>query len=168
MSRSLLLAIYAYNHTAPGDIVIDMKIHVWNTVFSLIFIVLLVSGIGWLISTNRLFYNVPTRDIIFMTLAIARLVRLTTYDVITKFIRDAVAGPADNSLRDTLRVLVNCPWCTGLWYSYLVIFFYFATPYAWPVIVILAIAFVASFIQITSNLIGWSAERMKQQATNID
>ena len=132
--------------------------------FSLLFLVLLVTGISWLVSTNRIFYAVPTRDLILITLAISRLVRLTSYDVITKSIRDSFAGPADDSLRDTLRVLINCPWCTGLWYSYFVIFFYFATPYAWPVILILAIAFAASFFQLTSNLIGWSAEAMKIKA----
>jgi hypothetical protein len=145
-----------------------MKIHFWNTIFSLLFLVLLISGISWLVSYNRIFYGVPTRDLILITLAIARLVRLTTYDVITKFIRDGFAGPADNSFRDTIRVLINCPWCTGLWYSYFVIFFYFATPYAWPVILLLALSFGASLLQIISNLIGWSAEAIKQKAKSAE
>jgi energy-converting hydrogenase Eha subunit G len=68
----------------------------------------------------------------------------------------------------TLSALLHCSWCQGLWFSGFVIFFYFATPLAWPVILILALAGVASFIQILANLAGWSAELKKRTVLGPD
>ncbi|MDB5265951.1 MAG: sporulation protein [Parcubacteria group bacterium] len=138
-----------------------MRIHLWNTLLSLFFAVLMVAAIWWLFATGRLFYQVPFRDLLLLALATYRLIRLFTYDIITKFIRDWFAGARENSLGGTLGALLNCPWCTGLWFSFLVVFSYFATPYAWPVIIILAVAGIASFFMTLSNLIGWMAEGRK-------
>jgi hypothetical protein len=76
--------------------------------------------------------------------------------------RDWFAHAAPGTLRGTLNTLINCPWCIGLWFSFIVVFFYFATIYAWPVILILALAAVGSFLQVLSNLVGWSAEAKKR------
>lgn len=142
-----------------------MRIHFWNTVFSLFFIVLVVLGITYLAGVGRIFYDVPIRDVVLMALAIFRLVRLMTYDHITQFIRDWFANAPKNSFGHTVGQLINCPWCTGLWFSFIIVFFYFASIYSWPVILILSLAALASFLQILANSIGWSAEMKKQQVT---
>jgi len=111
--------------------------------------------------TGRVFYDVPVRDLALISLATFRLTRLFTYDVITKFIRDWFINSRENSFSHTLGALLNCPWCTGLWFSFMVVFFYFATPFAWPVILILALAGVASFLMTLANLVGWMAEDRK-------
>jgi hypothetical protein len=144
-----------------------MRLNPWNIFFSFFYAIMLFTGIGWLVANQKIFYAVPTRDLVLITLAIYRLIRLFTYDIITKFIRDWFAGSAENTLAGTLSALVNCPWCTGLWFSFIVVFFYFATPYAWPVILILALAGAASFMQIVSNLIGWSAEYRKLESQKL-
>lgn len=141
-----------------------MRIHFWNVVFSLFFAVLVLFGSYWLIATRAIFYDVPFIDMFLMSLAIFRLVRLFTYDVITQFIRDWFVGAKVNSLPHTLGALINCPWCTGLWFSFLVVFFYFATAFAWPIIMILALAALGSFLQVLANLVGWMAEERKQTA----
>jgi len=138
-----------------------MRIHLWNTLLSLFFAALMALGIGWLFATGRVFYQVPLRDLFLIALATYRLIRLFTYDVITKFIRDWFVGARKDSFLDTLGVLINCAWCTGFWFSFIVVFSYFATPYAWPVIIILAVAGAASFFMTFSNLIGWMAEDKK-------
>lgn len=139
-----------------------MRIHFWNFFFSLFFAALVLLG-TWYLAANRLvFYDVPFRDLILIALAVFRLVRLLSYDVITAFVRDWFIGARQDSLGHTLGALVNCPWCTGLWFSFLVVFFYFATPlFAWPIIIILALAALASLFQIAANLVGWSAELKK-------
>jgi hypothetical protein len=139
-----------------------MKIHTWNVVFSAFFAVLLFYGVWWLAASRLIFYDVPVRDLVLIALAIFRLVRLFTYDVITAFIRNWFVDAPENSLGHTLGALLNCPWCTGLWFSFVVVFFYFATPYSWPVILVLALAALASLMQVLSNWVGWSAEAKKR------
>ena len=139
-----------------------MRIHLWNVLLSVFFALLMVLGITWLVSENLIFYDIPTRDLFLITLAIFRLIRLFSYDVITKFIRDWFMDAKENSFRHTVGALLNCPWCTGLWFSFIVVFFYFATPYAWPVILVLALAAVASFLQVLANLVGWYSEGKKK------
>lgn len=143
-----------------------MKIHFWYTVLSLFFIALAVSGYQWLYESNRLATFMPLSDFFLIALAAMRLVRLFTYDIITAFIRDWFVGANPESLRGTLGALLNCPWCTGLWFALVVVFFYFATPIAWYAILILALSAVATFLQLLANLIGWSAEVKKQEANS--
>jgi hypothetical protein len=146
-----------------------MRIHFWNLVFSVFFALLVLLGTQYLASNRLVFYDVPFRDLVLIALAIFRLVRLLSYDVITQFIRDWFVGAPQDSLRHTLGMLVNCPWCTGLWFSFLVVFFYFAAPlFAWPIIIILALAALASLFQILANLIGWAAELKKMEVKTFE
>ncbi len=145
-----------------------MRIHLWNVLFSLFFALLLVTGVSWLFATHRVFYDVSIRDLALLSLATFRLIRLFTYDVITKFIRDSFAHATPDTFAHTAGALLNCPWCVGLWFSYIVLFFYFATPYAWPVILIFAIAAMASLFQILANLIGWNAQVRKLEAQRLE
>jgi hypothetical protein len=144
-----------------------MRIHFWNVVLSLFFAFLVVVSIGTLSAQGRIFYDIPLRDILLMALAIFRLVRLFTYDKITQFIRDWFAGARENTLRHTLGVLINCPWCIGLWFSWMIVTFYFGSIYSWPVILILSLAALGSFFQVISNWVGWSAERAKIETQNL-
>jgi hypothetical protein len=43
---------------------------------------------------------------------------------------------------------------------------YYAFPWAWFVVLFLAIAGVSSFVQIIANAIGWYAENLKHTATS--
>ncbi|HYE23050.1 MAG TPA: DUF1360 domain-containing protein [Candidatus Paceibacterota bacterium] len=138
-----------------------MRIHFWNLAFSIFFAVLVLMASSWLLQTGKIALGITFGNFILMALAIFRLVRLFTYDHITDFIRAWFRTSPPESLLGTMGALLNCPWCTGLWFSFLVVFFAYATPLAWPVILILALAALASFIQIFSNLIGWHAEAKK-------
>lgn len=144
-----------------------MRFHFWYVAFSLFFTVLLVSGYLWLASSGRLTEHIPLGDYILMTLATMRLVRLFTYDIITAFIRHWFVGKDPDSFLGTLGALIGCPWCSGLWFAFMVIFFYFATPVAWYLILVLALAWAASFFQILANLVGWSAEFKKKEAQSL-
>lgn len=145
-----------------------MRIHFWNTILSLFFAFLIVVSIVMLSHAGRIFYTVPVRDIVLIALAIFRLVRLFTYDKITQFIRDWFVGAQPNTLRDTFGVLINCPWCIGLWFSWALVTFYFASVYSWPLILILALAALGSLFQIIANWIGWSAEAKKIEVQRME
>ena len=141
-----------------------MRFHFWNIVFSLFYIALTVSGYVWLAQRDLLAPHVSLADFSLMALATMRLIRLFTRDAITAFIRDWFVGKDPKSLLGTLGILINCPWCSGLWFAPAIVFFYFATPIAWYAILILALSAVASFLQIFASLIGWSAEVKKKEA----
>jgi len=140
-----------------------MKFHFWYVAFSLFFTALVVSGYLYLADAGRLTPSVSLADFLLIVLATMRLVRLFSYDIITAFIRNWFAGADPRSFLGTLGALINCPWCSGLWFASLVVFFYFATPIAWYAILVLALSAVASFLQILANLIGWSAEAKKKE-----
>ncbi|MDB4992542.1 MAG: sporulation protein [Parcubacteria group bacterium] len=144
-----------------------MRLNFWNVILSLFYALLIVVSIGILSSQGRIFYTVPVRDLVLMALAIYRLIRLFTYDKITQFIRDWFVGAREGTLRHALGVLINCPWCTGLWFSWVIVTFYFSSVYSWPVILILSLASLASFFQVLSNWVGWNAERAKLEVQNL-
>lgn len=137
--------------------------HFWSILFSIFFATILAMGIIVLARLGSFARSVSVADFFLLSLAVFRLTRLFTYDAITQFIRDWFAGARPETFRGTLSLLLNCPWCTGLWFGFFVMFFYFLTPYAWPVFLMLAIAAVGSFFQVLANLVGWSAEAKKYE-----
>ncbi len=142
-----------------------MKSAYWNTVFGLVFAGLVLSGMGYLSARNLLPTSLPLGDFALIALATFRLIRLVSYDVMTSFLREPLRYFPQGTFLGTLSSLVNCPWCTGVWLSALVVFAYFATPLSWYVILILAVAGVASLLQLLSNLVGWYAEGEKKEVT---
>ena len=141
-----------------------MKFHFWYVLLSLFFIALMALGYLWLAANGRLAVWIPLADFFLIALAVQRLVRLFTYDAITAFVRNWFTGEDPESFLGTLGALLHCPWCTGLWFSFVVVFFYFATPVAWYAILVLALSSVATLLQLSANLIGWSAELKKREA----
>ena len=120
-------------------------------------------GIAFLAHAGKLTPWVPAGDFFLMALATQRLTQLFTYDTVTQFLRDAFSGFPRSSFLGTLGALLRCPWCTGLWFALVVVFGYFATPYAWYGILILALGSVGSFFQVLINMVGWYAEGKKQE-----
>ncbi|MFA5841351.1 MAG: DUF1360 domain-containing protein [Candidatus Paceibacterota bacterium] len=153
---------------------------VWNFIFALLYLAVFGLGLWWLTRVNgKLPTSINLFDFTLIVLATFRLTRLFVYDKITKFVRDwfldgreltTSAGdvlflrekPLDGPRR-TMADLLSCPWCAGAWFAPLVAFFYFLTPSAWFVILVLAIAGAASFIQVLSNMLGWRAEYLKRE-----
>lgn len=113
-------------------------------------------------------------DYTLMTLATWRLTRLFVYDSITRFVREQFldvvkvgrgyrlekpkTGP-----RRVLSELFSCPWCFGVWAATVIVFFYLVTPYAYFPVLLLAVAGVATFLQLLANLVGHHAELVKQK-----
>jgi hypothetical protein len=141
--------------------------HFWNIVLTFFFVVLVCGGVWYLSITGAFYHRIGFGDVVLMSLAVWRLTRLFNYDAITQFIRDWFVGARPETLRGTIHTLITCPWCTGLWFGATVVFFYFATPYAWPIALILAISAIGSFLQILSNAVGWNAEYKKIQTQQL-
>ena len=147
----------------------------WNIVFSLFFLVLVVMGAIILETESRIpLTELTITDFVLITLASWRLTRLFVYDAITKFFReqfwDVVKTGKGYQLekpkvgpRRTLADLMCCPWCFGVWATAMVTFFYLITPYAVYPVIFLALAAVATFLQLLSNLVGNKAEQIKRE-----
>lgn len=149
--------------------------YIWNIVFSVFFLALVVLGMIILQSEARL--NVAELtfvDYALMTLATWRLIRLFAYDAITKFLREQfwdveqkrskfyLVKP-ERGPRRTLADLMGCPWCLGVWFGAFVVFFYLLTDWALYPVIFLAISAVATYLQLLANLTGHAAEKLKRE-----
>ncbi len=133
---------------------------------------------GMLMIEDRGYLNRGTLtlfDVTLITLASFRMIRLFVYDSMTRFIREQLLDSEVDEvgvvtlikpkagLRRTLGELMSCPWCFGVWSAATVTFFYMLTPLAYFPTLVLAIAGVATLIQLLANLIGWKAEQLKRE-----
>lgn len=155
----------------------------WYFLFAVFFVGAALFLMYILFSLHRLPTGVSLFDITLIILATFRFTRLFVYDKITQFIRDwflrkevvlsengapvIIRGKLVSGPGRTVYELISCPWCFGLWAALLVSFFFFLTELAYFPILILAIAGVASFLQLLSNLTGWRAELYKKEVENI-
>jgi hypothetical protein len=153
----------------------------WNFIFSVLFIGLFAWMAWYLWSINRLPLAINVFDFTLIILASFRVTRLFVYDKVTQFIRywlldeivlDEVMGENEKEVyymrkipvygpRRVMFQLISCPWCFGIWASLWVSFLYFATPFAWFLILVLAVAGIATLLQLIANAVGWTAEEKK-------
>ncbi len=106
--------------------------------------------------------SVPPFDALIMAFATLRITRLIVYDKIARWFRDLFNF--DNGFCATVRDLLVCPWCIGMWASLVIVFCYFVFPWAWSVIFLLGIAGAGSLLQVIANGVGWRAELLKMDA----
>lgn len=140
------------------------KVDYWNIVFILFFIVLMIVGYQIVLDNGRIPYIPTPWETFILAFAAFRLTRLVVYDQITEWFRDLVEEAPTHTFFGTIRTLVNCAWCTGLWFALVVGVAYFAWPSLWFFIFVLALGGMASVVQVFANLIGWHAE-FKKRAT---
>lgn len=148
----------------------------WNFVFSIFFVVLVIMA-GIILSTesNKDMETITIFDVVVLSLATMRVVRLFVYDAITKFFREQfwdakktkegyVLEKPKHGPRRTLADLLSCPWCFGVWAGAMVVFFYLWTPLAYFPILLLAVSAIATSLQLLVNMIGHQAEKLKNEA----
>lgn len=151
--------------------------NVWNFLFSVVFVGLVTLSL-W--NMQRVFGALPTDisvfDAILIVLAVFRLTRLFVYDKVTRFVREwfvqnrlvltetgamIETTPFKKGFRRAISEILACPWCTGAWLSLPVVYCYFMYAWSWYVIFVLAVAGMATCVQILVNLVGWQAELSK-------
>jgi hypothetical protein len=103
-------------------------------------------------------------NLLILGLASFRLTRLIVFDKITEWIRtpffdemeeenedggiEVYYVPKKTGVKKFLGELLSCYWCTGIWASVIVVVSYYLFPvYSTPIIVILAVAGLASFFE---------------------
>jgi hypothetical protein len=138
------------------------RIDVWNILFMLFFVLLTYVGYEIVLTSGHLPLWISPWDMFILALATLRLTRLVVYDSIMLWFRDLFEPAAPYSFLATIRTLVNCPWCTGLWFALVVSVVFFAWPQLWFFIFILALGGAATMLQIATNWLGWNAEHTKR------
>jgi hypothetical protein len=160
---------------APRD---DQNKRYWITISSFIFLVAL-SMVVFYIRDTRVPVSITLADFVLLSLASFRLIRLFTYDQVMRAVRDlfvekreivdehgqilVIRRKVHTGARRSLGDLFSCPWCIGMWVSFFVVLLYFLFPPIKYVVLILALAGVASSIQIVMNGIGSKAEFYKRE-----
>lgn len=125
--------------------------HFWHFITSVVFIAVLAILIAILQAQNKLPTGISWFDFTMLSLATFRITRLLVHDLVSDFIRDYFED-ATYGLKRSMRQLLHCPWCTGAWVALGVGFFYFLTPFAWPILLIFAIAGFGTLLTIFASL----------------
>ena len=151
----------------------------WNFLATLLFGILVVFVGAYLLQEGKYPSEISLFDLSLLVLATFRLTRLFVYDKVMQFARapflDMVRANSESGeptitlvkpkrgVRRTIADLLSCPWCFGVWASLVVVGAYYATPLAWFPILLLAVAGLATFVQLMANAVGWKAEYLKQE-----
>ena len=119
----------------------------WHFLFSVIFLMLVGAAIYYFRIHNVLPESITPLGFLIVSLATFRLIRLFVYDTVTSYIHDYLRK-FDRGPKKTLKSLLSCPWCTGIWMALLVGFLYFLSPVTWFFIFVLALAGAGTFIEL--------------------
>lgn len=129
------------------------KQNAWNFASLFVYFILLVT-VGFLLEKKGIdISKTSIKDLIFIILASYRLTRIVVFEKIFKFFRDFVKAQEKYTLLTTLKFIITCPWCMGVWMSLIVVLLFFIVPYGKFIVYVLAIAGVASFIIMLANLL---------------
>ena len=151
---------------------IQRGMKLWNIFFILFFILAMSYFYKILIMTGRMPERIRGFDLLIISLAVFRMIRLFVYDNVFLFLREGLMDKtksgdeiffveSKSSLKRTLHKLALCPWCMGVWISLCSLFVFFLFPGSYFLFLFLAIASVASILQIYANHLGWHAEYKK-------
>ncbi len=126
---------------------------------SMFVFVLLLIALGFLMETRDTgIGNISIFDLLVISIATYRMIRLMVYDRIFKLVRDISRSFEGTGIGDSLRAIITCPWCAGVWISLFNAAIFLLVPYGDLFIYIMAIAGVATFLQLGANILGIVAE----------
>lgn len=146
----------------------ERRIDWWNIVFTAFFVFLVYVAFRIVTAVGLSPHSISLWDTTLMALAAFRLTRLFVYDTIMAWFRDFFAGGKPMTFVGTIKTLVNCPWCMGLWFALVVATAYFVAPVIWFFMFVLALAGLTTLLQLLANLIGWNAELKKRRALALE
>jgi hypothetical protein len=136
---------------------------------SLFFFFSLMVVVGYLLKLQGYeITDLTVRDMIIITLASFRLIRVVVFEKIFKFFRDFVKSRPSYYVFNTMKFIVTCPWCMGVWVSLMIIVFFYLIPYGQLLVYVLAISGVASIIVTITNLLVLKNKEMQKDRENIE
>ena len=107
--------------------------------------------------------SIPFWEWVIMALATYRLTRIMVYDRIFKFFRDFVRAHDHIGLMISLKNMITCPWCAGVWAALVVFLFQYFVPYGSLLNILLSVAGAGSFLVVWANLTGLKTEKAQTE-----
>lgn len=135
----------------------------WN-ILSLLVYAFLVVVVGRMLSHKGIHpMKIPVWEWIIMVLATYRMTRLLVYDKIFKFLRDLTRISYTHGFFVSMKNLITCPWCAGIWTALMVVCLEFLIPHGIWLNYLLAVAGAGTMILVTTNILGLSAEKKQME-----
>lgn len=131
---------------------------VWNVLSMVVFVLLLIAAGTLLIEMGIDITRITWGDLILLSIATYRMIRLLVYDRIFKLVRDFIRSFQGTGLGDSLKTIITCPWCAGVWISLFNVAIFYLVPFGQLFIYVMSIAGIATFLQLGSNIAGLVAE----------
>lgn len=131
---------------------------IWNMVSMIVFVLLLIV-LGILLNNKSIsIESLSILDLLLICIATYRMTRLMVYDRIFKLVRDIIRSFEGTGLGDSLKAIVTCPWCAGVWISLFNVAIFFLVPFGVLFIYVMAVAGIATIFQLSVNILGMVAE----------
>ncbi len=144
----------------PG---ITTKEKIWNLVSLLVYAALAAATGYFFEKYGKGFDDVSVWEWVIMALATYRLTRILVYDRIFKAFRDFIRANERFGLMVSLKSLITCPWCAGVWAALGVFVLQYFVPYGYVLNILLSLAGVGTFILVQVNLIGLKNEKTQAE-----
>ena len=138
--------------------------HAWNALIFILFPVLVVVTYRLFESQGYLqtLFSLSVFDLLLISLATFRLIRLVCFDKIFSFARvvfydtlpDGTMIKPPKGFRRAVAELMECPWCVGIWASCVITVFYVVTPLGRFFAILLMTAALGTFFQVISRRVG--------------
>ncbi len=131
---------------------------IWNFLSSVLYIVLIVV-VGYIFKQEGIrIEKMDFLTLLILMLATYRLTRIIVYDKVMKIFRDLIKSIEGTGIGNSMRTIVTCPWCAGVWVALFVVVVFFLIPFGEIFIYIMAISGVGTFVQLVVNYVGLLAE----------
>jgi hypothetical protein len=101
-------------------------------------------------------------DLVIITLATFRVIRMLMYEKVFGLIRYLINSRGKKLFFNSLGNLVKCPWCTGVWAALFVFDLHYLIPYGLYLNYLLAIAGVASVLVVAVNNLNYKSEILER------
>ncbi|MBN1157911.1 MAG: DUF1360 domain-containing protein [Bacteroidales bacterium] len=147
------------------------KQNAWNFASLFVYFILLILS-GFLIEKKGIdITETSFKDLVIIMLAAYRMTRIVVFEKIFKFFRDFIRTKEKFAVLNTIKFIVTCPWCMGVWMSLIAVLLFFVIPYGKIIVYIMAIAGMASLIIMLANLMVltvYEKQRRKHLEDDLD
>ncbi|MBN2481546.1 MAG: DUF1360 domain-containing protein [Bacteroidales bacterium] len=144
------------------------KQNAWNFASLFVYFILLIIT-GFLLEKKGTdITKTSIKDLIMIVLASYRLTRIVVFEKIFKFFRDFIRTKEKYAVLNTIKFIITCPWCMGVWMSMIVVLLFFMVPFGKIIVYIMAISGVASFIIMLANFMVLTNEEKQSREHSQD
>ncbi len=131
---------------------------IWNIVSMFVYVLLLIV-LGTLLKDRGISMNdISIFELLLICIATYRMTRLMVYDRIFKLFRDISRSIENSGFGASIKTILTCPWCAGVWISLFNVGIFFLVPFGELFIYVMAIAGLATLFQLSVNILGMTAE----------